>query len=119
MPLLNVLGQPLKICCADPPTGYFRDGLCRTDERDLGRHTVCAQMTSQFLAFTQSQGNDLITPRPEWGFAGLQPGDHWCLCVLRWKQALDANLAPPVLLARCSESALQYVTLAQLQANAV
>ena len=107
-------------CCKNPLTGYYRDGYCRTDEQDEGRHVVCAVMTEAFLAFTLSRGNDLITPRrtdgpPEFRFPGLKPGDRWCLCALRWREAYAANLAPPVRLACTHERALQYVKLEDLQ----
>ncbi len=115
----NVLGTPLELCCQDPKTGFYRDGYCRTDAHDQGRHVICAEMTEAFLAFTQSRGNDLSTPRPEFDFPGLQPGDRWCLCALRWKEALDAGVAPPVMLASCHEKVLDYVTLASLEAHAI
>ena len=98
MPTLNVLGTPLMPCSYDPLTGYFRDGCCETDESDSGSHLICARMTPEFLAFSVAQGNDLVTPRPEWRFAGLKAGDRWCLCAIRWRQALLAGLAPPVIL---------------------
>jgi uncharacterized protein len=104
----NLLGLPLEPCSTQPVTGYFRTGCCETDETDLGRHVVCAQMTAEFLAFSASRGNDLTTPRP--GFAGLRPGDRWCLCAARWKEALDAQVAPPVILAATHESATQLVS---------
>lgn len=118
----NVLGEPLACCCLPPdgpPTGFYRDGYCHTGPQDAGSHTVCAVMTAEFLAFSMAQGNDLSTPRPEFSFAGLKPGDRWCLCVSRWKQALDAGMAPPVKLAACHERALLVVTLAQLQQHAI
>jgi uncharacterized protein len=118
----NVLGGPLACCCLPPDgprTGFYRDGYCHTGPQDTGSHTVCAVMTAAFLAFSQRHGNDLVTPRPEFDFPGLQPGDHWCLCVSRWKQAFDAGVAPPVKLVACHEQALKQVTLAQLQAHAV
>ncbi|MCS6810667.1 MAG: DUF2237 domain-containing protein, partial [Tepidimonas sp.] len=102
----------------DPLTGYFRDGCCHTGPHDLGRHVVCAKVTEAFLAFSLQRGNDLITPRPEWRFAGLKPGDRWCLCALRWKEALQAGVAPPVILEATHEAALQVVSLADLQAHA-
>ncbi len=114
----NVLGEPLQPCSYDPLTGYFRDGCCRTDESDLGTHVVCARVTDDFLAFSTSRGNDLVTPRPEWRFAGLQPGDRWCLCVQRWVEALQAGVAPPLVLAATHEAALQHVSLAELQQHA-
>ena len=95
---LNVLGQPLQACSYDPLTGYFRDGCCRTDEQDRGLHVVCALVTREFLDFSLERGNDLITPRPQWRFRGLKPGDRWCLCALRWKEAFEAGVAPKVVL---------------------
>ena len=118
MPHLNVFGLPLEPCCLDPLTGFHRDGRCRTDDEDLGRHVVCAIMTAEFLAFTASRGNDLSTPRPEYAFPGLKPGDRWCLCALRWKEACDQGVAPPVVLEACAEEALRYVELDQLVQHA-
>jgi uncharacterized protein (DUF2237 family) len=117
----NVLGGPLACCCqppAGPATGFFRDGYCHTGPTDAGSHTVCAVMTAEFLAFSRRRGNDLTTPRPEHQFPGLAPGSRWCLCVARWKEALDAGVAPRVVLAACHEKALEVVSLAQLQAHA-
>lgn len=114
----NVLGGTLGSCCTQPMTGFYRDGFCRTDERDQGRHVICAIMTEAFLKFTRSRGNDLTTPQPGYHFPGLKPGDRWCLCALRWKEAYDDGVAPPVLLACTHERALQYVTLAMLQQSA-
>lgn len=114
----NVLGGPLRACSYDPLTGYFRDGCCHTGPHDVGRHVICAKVTAEFLAFSLQRGNDLITPRPEWRFAGLKPGDRWCLCALRWKEALQAGVAPPVILEATHEAALQVVSLADLQAHA-
>ena len=116
---LNVLGEPLVPCSYDPLTGYFRDGCCNTREDDTGSHVICARMSADFLRFSLSRGNDLITPRPEYRFAGLQPGDRWCLCALRWKEALDAGVAPPVFLSSTHQRALDYVTLEQLRSCAV
>jgi uncharacterized protein (DUF2237 family) len=99
----------------DPLTGFHRDGRCRTDDEDLGRHVVCAIMTAEFLAFTASRGNDLSTPRPEYAFPGLKPGDRWCLCALRWKEAFSAGLAPDVVLASTHAKALEIVTIEQLR----
>ncbi|HRP00632.1 MAG TPA: DUF2237 domain-containing protein [Flavobacteriales bacterium] len=110
----NVFGLPLEPCCMDPITGFHRDGLCRTDDHDRGRHVVCAIMTAEFLTFTTLRGNDLSTPRPEYHFPGLKPGDRWCLCALRWKEAYEHNVAPPVVLEACAEEALRYVELDQL-----
>ena len=115
----NVLGERLASCCFDPLTGYYRDGFCHTGPHDLGQHTVCVQMTAEFLNFSQSVGNDLITPLPQFGFAGLQPDDFWCICVTRWKQALDAGFAAPIKLASCHEAALDYVTLDELRRHAI
>ena len=100
-------------------TGFYRDGYCRTGPQDVGRHTVCAEVTAEFLHFSRQRGNDLSTPRPEFEFPGLVPGDRWCLCVLRWKEAFDAGLAPKVLLAATHENALQFVTLDALRAHAL
>ena len=115
----NVLGGPLIACCMEPRTGFFRDGHCHTGPQDLGSHTVCAQLTTEFLRFSVARGNDLVSPRPEFGFPGLGPGDRWCLCVARWAEALEAGVAPPVLLSATHERALDVVTLAQLQAHAL
>lgn len=113
----NLLGLPLEPCSTEPLTGFFRTGCCETDETDVGRHVVCAQMTAEFLAFSASRGNDLSTPRP--GFAGLRPGDQWCLCASRWKEALDARVAPPVILAATHESAADVVPRDVLVAHAL
>lgn len=99
-------------------TGFYRDGYCRTDEWDGGRHVVCAVMTEEFLAFTRAMGNDLTTPRPEYRFPGLKPGDRWCLCALRWKEAYEYGLAPPVIPEACAEEALQYIDLHTLAKSA-
>jgi hypothetical protein len=111
----NVLGTELKSCCNDPLTGYFRDGYCRTDETDSGTHVLCAIMTQEFLNYSASRGNDLITPRPQWNFPGLKPGDKWCLCVSRWLEAVDADKAPKILLNCCHERALEYTALELLK----
>jgi len=115
----NVLGEPLVSCCTEPMTGWFRDGTCRTAPDDLGQHTVCAEMTAEFLDFTRARGNDLSSPMPQTGFPGLRPGDRWCLCAARWQEALEAGVAPPVVLAACEESALEVVSLDDLKAHAV
>src|SRR2546423_5136824 len=107
----NVLGTELRTCCRDPVTGFYRDGYCRTGPEDVGLHTVCAEMTRDFLDYSVLMGNDLVTPHPEWGFAGLEPGDRWCICVSRWKQALERGLAPPVDLEATHSSALEFVSL--------
>ena len=116
---LNVLGQPLLPCSLDPLTGFFRDGCCNTGYDDTGIHTVCVRVGAQFLAFSKSHGNDLSTPSPEHGFAGLKPGDQWCLCAGRWKEALDAGAAPPVVLAATHEETLAVVALAELKRHAL
>jgi uncharacterized protein (DUF2237 family) len=116
---LNVLGSELQACSYDPLTGFYRDGCCRTDAHDLGSHVVCARVTAEFLAFSRERGNDLSTPRPEYRFAGLKPGDRWCLCALRWKEALDAGVAPPVHLEATHARALDFVTLDDLKAHAL
>lgn len=116
---INVLGSALEPCCFSPKTGYYRDGYCRTDQYDAGRHVICAEITDEFLQFTLSRGNDLITPRPEYDFPGLKAGDRWCLCALRWKEAYEAGVAPPVVLASCHEKALEYVPLEALKAHAI
>jgi uncharacterized protein len=115
----NVLGEELETCCTSPMTGFYRDGKCSTGAGDIGAHIVCAQMTQEFLAFTQSSGNDLSTPVPAFDFPGLKPGDRWCVCASRWKEALDAGVAPPVVLSATHALALEYVSLAQLQQNAL
>lgn len=114
---LNVLGEPLQACSYDPLTGYFRDGCCNTDMNDHGTHVVCARVTAEFLTFSAERGNDLITPRPQWRFPGLKPGDRWCLCAMRWKEALDAGVAPPVVLAATHHKALEHVRLEDLKAH--
>ena len=116
---LNVLGGYLEPCCFEPMTGFYRDGTCRTGPHDHGRHVVCIRATAAFLEFSKSRGNDLSTPRPEFQFPGLKPGDQWCLCALRWKEALAFGKAPKVMLAATHEAALAYVTLEQLQAHAL
>jgi uncharacterized protein (DUF2237 family) len=113
----NVLGTPLVPCSYDPLTGYYRDGCCNTDAQDSGSHVICARVTQAFLDFSVTRGNDLVTPRPEVRFRGLQPGDRWCLCALRWKEAFEAGVAPPVVLESTHARALDYVTLEQLRAH--
>ena len=115
----NVLGEKLAMCCTDPMTGFYRDGKCNTGVGDMGAHVVCAQMTEEFLNFTKARGNDLSTPAPMYDFPGLKPGDCWCLCALRWKEALDKGVAPPVVLAATHASTLEYVNLADLKKYAV
>lgn len=115
----NVLGGDLETCCTSPMTGYYRDGKCNTGGGDTGAHIVCAQMTEEFLAFTKSMGNDLSTPVPMFNFPGLKPGDRWCLCASRWKEAFDAGVAPPVVLSATHASAVEYASLAELKQNAI
>ncbi|MCZ6834607.1 MAG: DUF2237 domain-containing protein [Planctomycetota bacterium] len=115
----NVLGSPLHCCCTDPMTGFYRNGHCETGPDDQGLHIVCAEMTTEFLEFSRSVGNDLSTPTPEAGFNGLRPGDRWCLCVERWREALEAGVAPPVVLEATHISALEFVDLNDLQHHAV
>ena len=111
----NVLGTELVPCSYDPLTGYFRDGCCKTDATDRGSHLVCARMSQAFLTFSMAQGNDLVTARPEYRFQGLKPGDRWCLCANRWREALEAGVAPPVVLESTHSSTLAFVTLEQLE----
>mgnify|MGYP001197216882 CR=1 FL=1 len=115
----NVLGEALAICSTSPMTGFLRDGCCEAHPSDVGMHLVCSEMTAEFLAFSKAQGNDLTTPRPEVGFPGLMPGDRWCLCAARWLEALDAGVAPPVILRATHEGALALVPLSDLKAAAI
>ncbi|OYX77432.1 MAG: hypothetical protein B7Y82_08300 [Sphingomonadales bacterium 32-65-25] len=115
----NVLGGPLLPCSLEPLTGWYRDGCCNTDAADQGLHTVCAVMTEEFLAFSKSAGNDLSTPRPEYGFPGLNPGDRWCLCAGRWEEARVAGFAPEVVLEATHAKTLEITMLGHLQAHAV
>lgn len=115
----NVLGGFLEACCFAPKTGYFRDGYCRTDEHDFGRHVICAEVTEGFLRFSKEEGNDLSTPRPEFDFPGLKPGDRWCLCASRWRDAWEEGLAPSVILEACDEKALEIVPLSALKSHAI
>ncbi len=118
-PSINVLGGPLRPCSIDPITGFYRDGCCNTGAEDLGLHTVCCVMTAEFLAFSKKAGNDLSTPLPQYGFAGLKPGDRWCLCASRWKEALDAGAPPQVVLEATHVVTLQVVSLDELKKYAV
>lgn len=114
----NVLGSELIPCSYDPLTGYFRDGCCKTDASDRGSHVVCAVVTDEFLEYFKSRGNDLSTPRPEYRFPGLKDGDRWCLCALRWREALSEGIAPDVVLECTHERALDFLSLDQLVAHA-
>lgn len=115
----NVLGGLLGACSERPMTGFFRDGCCNTSDEDVGSHTVCVVMTAEFLAFSKARGNDLSTPRPEFGFPGLQPGDRWCLCAARWREALQACMAPRVVLNATNEASLLIVGLDDLKRHAI
>ena len=114
----NVVGGKLESCCTSPMTGYYRDGKCNTGGGDYGAHTVCAQLTAEFLQFSKLRGNDLLTPVPEYNFPGLKPGDCWCLCASRWKEAMDAGCAPRVVLSATHALTLEYVSLNELKQHA-
>ena len=111
----NILGTNLEVCSLNPITGFTRSGCCETGPEDLGQHTVCAEVTDEFLQFSKLQGNDLMTPRPEFNFKGLKPGDRWCLCASRWLEALEEGIAPPVILEATHEKALEIIDLAELK----
>ena len=115
----NVLGEALETCSIRPMSGFYRTGCCETGPEDVGAHVVCAEVTEEFLAFSKTRGNDLSTPVPEIGFLGLRPGDRWCLCAARWKEALDAGVAPRVVLRATHENALEYVAFAELKKHAL
>jgi len=115
----NVYGEPLEVCSLNPTTGFYRSGCCETGAEDVGVHSVCVQVTQEFLAFSKSRGNDLSTPRPEFGFPGLNPGDRWCLCAARWQEALEAGVAPRVVLAATHEATLEIAELADLKRHAL
>ena len=115
----NVFGEPLITCSTEPLTGFYRDGCCETGPQDLSSHTVCAQVTAEFLDFSKSRGNDLVTARPEYNFPGLKPGDFWCLCASRWYEAYQAGKAPQVKLEACHENALNVVPLKTLVQYAI
>jgi uncharacterized protein (DUF2237 family) len=118
-PSRNVLGSKLAPCSTAPRTGFFRDGCCNTHDDDFGVHTVCAEVTADFLAFSKQSGNDLSTPRPEYGFPGLKPGDRWCLCASRWVEAMEAGCAPRVVLESTHERTLAFVAIGTLQRFAI
>jgi len=111
----NVLGTDLCSCCFEPKTGFYRDGFCKTGAEDYGTHVVCAVITDEFLSFTKSKGNDLSTPIPQWSFPGLKAGDKWCLCIMRWLEAVKAGKAPKIVLKATHEKALEYTSLAVLK----
>ena len=115
----NVLGDELETCVCEPMTGFYRNGCCDTGAEDMGVHTVCAVVTAEFLRFSADVGNDLSTPRPEFGFLGLQPGDRWCLCASRWAEAHTAGVAPPVVLAATHARTLEWINIADLRTHAV
>lgn len=115
----NVLGGELKLCCSEPLTGFYRDGYCRTGVDDTGRHTVCIEATDEFLAFSKSMRNDLSTPMPQYRFPGLKAGDKWCLCILRWREALEQDMAPRVYLEATHEAALTVVSLDDLKRHSI
>ena len=114
----NVLGTELKSCSESPMTGFYRDGCCNTGPEDVGLHIVCIEATADFLRFSKMHGNDLTTPVPEYGFPGVQPGDRWCLCAMRWQEALEAGMAPPVYLEGTNEMALEWLSLDDLKSHA-
>jgi len=111
----NILGTNLEVCSLNPITGFTRSGCCETGPEDLGQHTICAEVTDEFLQFSKLQGNDLMTPRPEFNFTGLKQGDRWCLCASRWLEALEEGIAPPVILEATHEKALEIMDLAELK----
>jgi len=115
----NVFGEPIEVCSLNPTTGFYRSGCCETGPEDVGVHTVCVEVTKQFLVFSKARGNDLSTPRPEYGFPGLNPGDRWCLCAERWQEALAAGVAPRVVLAATHEATLEIADLADLKRHAL
>jgi len=115
----SVLGLPLMPCSMDPLTGFYRDGCCSTGADDEGRHVVCCRVTREFLTFSVAAGNDLVTPRPDYRFPGLKPGDQWCVCALRWREAMDAGVAPPVILEATHEAVLRFVSLDELRRHAL
>lgn len=115
----NVLGEKLQACSEDPVTGFYRDGCCNVGPDDLGVHSVCVRLTAEFLEFSKARGNDLSTPMPQFGFEGLKPGDQWCLCAARWKEAFDAGMAPKVVLRATNEITLEIVTLDDLKKHAI
>jgi uncharacterized protein (DUF2237 family) len=116
---VNVFDEPLIPCGSDPVTGFYRDGCCNTCDEDLGSHTVCVQLTQEFLQYSRFRGNDLSTPMPEFGFPGLSPGDSWCLCAARWLEACEQDMAPRVFLMRTHKRALEIVPLDKLKQHAV
>ncbi len=119
VPARNLLGEELIPCSLEPLTGFYRDGCCETGPSDMGSHTVCCVMTAEFLAFSRQRGNDLTTPRPEYQFPGLRPGDRWCVCASRWREAFDSGVAPGVVIEATHERALAVASLEEFQSHAV
>ncbi len=115
----NVFGEKLDTCSTNPMTGFFRDGCCSSDAQDLGMHVVCAEVTEEFLEFSKATGNDLSTPNPDFDFPGLKPGDRWCVCALRWKEAMDNGVAPPVVLTSTHESVLELISIEDLKRHSL
>jgi uncharacterized protein (DUF2237 family) len=115
----NVLGSPLAVCSSSPRTGFYRDGCCNTGPEDLGLHVVCVQVTAEFLDFAREEGNDLVTPAPEYGFPGLKPGDRWCVCAGTWRRAYESGAAAPVVLAATHEETLAVISMDALRAHAL
>ena len=118
-PQHNVFGEPIEVCSIRPLTGFYRSGCCETGPEDFGVHTVCVEVTAEFLAFSKARGNDLSTPRPEFGFSGLEPGDRWCLCAARWQEAFEAGVAPRVVLGATHEATLEVAALDDLKSLAL
>jgi uncharacterized protein (DUF2237 family) len=116
---VNVLGGPIQMCSTEPVTGWFRDGCCNTDDRDRGSHTICCRVSREFLVFLRTRGNDLMTPAPQFGFAGLEPGDQWCVCAASWREAYEAGMACPVVLESTHQRALEVVELEWLLQHAI
>ena len=115
----NVFGQEIETCSTSPMTGFYRDGCCNTGPEDLGMHVVCVEVSEEFLEFSKAKGNDLSTPNPDFEFPGLKPGDRWCLCALRWKEAMESGMAPPVILTSTHETVLEVVSLEDLKKYAI
>jgi len=115
----NVYGDDIELCSHEPLTGYFRDGSCNTDDQDIGSHTVCVQITKEFLSYSKAKGNDLSTPVPEFGFPGLVPGDRWCVCAQRWLEAYEDGMAPKVILLATNQDVLEIISLDILKKEAI
>ncbi|MFT6107082.1 MAG: hypothetical protein ACJA0S_001255 [Rickettsiales bacterium] len=115
----NILGTKLQSCCFEPKTGFYRDGFCNTDQNDHGRHIICAIMSDEFLQFSKKMGNDLTRAVPKYGFPGLKAGDKWCLCILRWREALENGIAPKIILESCHKNCLEYVSIEELEKHSI